>query len=295
MPIVATLIANPARPELSDALAETARRAVGGGAPDWLAPGIACDIALGADADRTTVRSTIVEALAGAPVDLAVVDTLDRRKKLFLADMDSTMIEQECIDELAAEVKLKDKVAAITEAAMRGELDFAGALRERVALLKGLDTTLFKRIIVERISLTPGARTLVRTMRANGVHCALVSGGFTVFTQEIARIVGFNEHHANRLVVDGGRLSGHVVEPILGAEAKLNRLRALRDRLGLLPRQTLAVGDGANDLMMVEEAGLGVAYHAKPTLAEAADIRIDHGDLTALLYAQGYRQSEFTH
>ncbi|MBB4305389.1 phosphoserine phosphatase [Rhodobium orientis] len=295
MPIVATLIANPARPYLDESLAEAARSAVGGGAPDWLASGIACDIALAADADPIAARSAIVEALSGAPVDVAIVETTDRRKKLFLADMDSTMIEQECIDELAAEMKIKDQVAAITEAAMRGELDFAGALKERVALLKGLDTALFKRIILERISLTAGARTLVRTMRANGVHCALVSGGFTVFTQEIARLVGFNEHHANRLVIDGGRLSGHVVEPILGAKAKLDRLRALRDRLGLLPRQTLAVGDGANDLMMVEDAGLGVAYHAKPTLAEAADIRIDHGDLTALLYAQGYRQSEFTH
>ena len=217
-----------------------------------------------------------------------------RRKRLFLADMDSTMIGQECIDELADHVGLKAHVAAITERAMRGEIEFEPALRERVALLKGLAASVVDDVIASRIMLTPGGRTLVATMRANGAHTCLVSGGFTLFTNRIAAMIGFDEDRANALV-DSGRpgLPARSTEPILGSDAKLATLRELRSRFGLKHEETMAVGDGANDLPMIEDAGLGVAYHGKPVVAQAAHARIDHGDLTALLYAQGYRREEF--
>jgi len=217
-----------------------------------------------------------------------------RRKRLFLADMDSTMIGQECIDELADYAGVKPQVAAITERAMRGEIEFAPALRERVALLKGLPASVIDEVIAKRIRLTPGARTLVATLRKNGVYTCLVTGGFTLFTQRIAARIGFHENHANTLVVDGGgRLTGEVAEPIFGRDAKLATLRELTRRLALAPEATLVAGDGANDIAMIQAAGLGVAYHAKPNVAKAAAARIDHGDLTALLYAQGYRREEF--
>ena len=259
----------------------------------WLADGVACDIPLPDADDPVATQTMLDDLLQDVAIDGVLCKSQGRRKKLLVADMDSTMIEQECIDELAAEMNIKDRISAITEAAMRGELDFADALRERVALLKGLDTAVCKRVVTERISLTPGAKCLVHTMKAHGAHCALVSGGFTLFTQQVADLVSFHEHHANRLVIDGGKLTGNVVEPILGPDSKRVKLRELRQRLGLLESETLAVGDGANDLLMVEDAGLGVAFRAKPTLAEKADIRITHGDLTALLYAQGYKKSEF--
>jgi phosphoserine phosphatase len=211
-----------------------------------------------------------------------------------LADMDSTMIRQECIDELADFVGLKEKVSAITERAMRGEIEFEPALRERVALLRGLEHNIVDRILDERIVLTPGGRTLVQTMRTNGAHTVLVSGGFTVFAQKIAEAIGFHEARANVLMIEGEFFAGTVNEPILGREAKLATLIGLRSTLGLERSQTMAVGDGANDLAMLEEAGLGVAYHAKPAVAAAAHARIDHCDLTALLYAQGYRRDGFT-
>jgi phosphoserine phosphatase len=226
-------------------------------------------------------------------VDVVVQPAANRRKRLFLADMDSTMIGQECIDELAAFAGLKEHVAAITERAMRGEIAFEPALRERVALLKGLPVKVVDEVIDKHITLTPGARALVGTMRANGAFTCLVSGGFTLFTRRIAAMIGFDETHANSLVVDGDMLAGTVEEPIFGRDAKRATLLALRARLKLAKDDTLVTGDGANDLDMITEAGLGVAYHAKPKVAEAAAARIDHADLTALLYVQGYRRDEF--
>jgi phosphoserine phosphatase len=216
-----------------------------------------------------------------------------RRKKLLIADMDSTMIRQECIDELAAEIGAGEQVAAITARAMRGEIAFEPALRERVALLAGLPVATIGKVIAERIRLMPGARELVATMKAHGARTALVSGGFTAFTGPIAAMIGFDEHRANLLETAGDVLAGTVREPILGRQAKLEALLELRTRLALAPDDTLAVGDGANDLDMLGAAGLGVALHAKPKVAEAADVRIDHGDLTALLYLQGYAREEF--
>jgi phosphoserine phosphatase len=204
------------------------------------------------------------------------------------------MIGQECVDELADFVGQKARVAAITERAMRGEIEFAAALRERVALLAGLPADVVDEVVTKRITLTPGGRTLVRTMRRHGAHTCLVSGGFTAFTGRIAALIGFDENRGNQLLIgEDGHFSGSVAEPILGRDAKLDTLRELRARFGLARDETLVVGDGANDLLMIAEAGLGVAYRAKPMVAEAAAARIDHGDLTALLYAQGYRREEF--
>src|SRR5262245_40257884 len=227
-------------------------------------------------------------------IDVVLQPVANRRKKLFLADMDSTMIRQECIDELADYVGLKAHVAAITERAMRGDIAFEPALRERVALLKGLPVKAIDEVIDQKIRLTPGGRTLVATLRTNGVYTCLVTGGFTLFTQRIAAMIGFHENHANTLILDaGGRLTGEVAEPIFGRDAKLATLMKLTRRLGIAPEATLVAGDGANDIAMIQAAGLGVAYHAKPSVAKAAAARIDHGDLTALLYAQGYRREEF--
>jgi phosphoserine phosphatase len=229
----------------------------------------------------------------GASFDIVLQPATNRRKKLFLADMDSTMIQQECIDELADYVGLKARVAAITKRAMRGEIAFEPALRQRVALLKGLPAATIDEVIEKRITLTPGARTLVATMRAHGAYTCMVSGGFTLFTDRIAAMIGFDEARANTLVVDGEKLSGSVKEPIFGRETKHATLLELRARLGLAKDDTLVAGDGANDIDMIAEAGLGVAYHAKPAVAAVAHARIDHADLSALLYVQGYRSEEF--
>ncbi|MBE7184957.1 MAG: phosphoserine phosphatase SerB [Methylobacterium mesophilicum] len=293
MPLVATLVSHPAGRGIAPALARSAQEALRATEPDWLAPGLACDLGLpdGSDAAETTAR--LRDLLAGEAVDCAVLDTTNRRKRLLLADMDSTIIEQECIDELADEIGVKDRVAAITERAMRGEIAFAPALRERVGLLKGLETAVIGRVLENRITLASGAKTLVATMRAHGAWTALISGGFEGFTGPIATRVGFDEHQANRLIAEAGQLTGMVEEPILGREAKAEALHAISKRHGLQLADTLAVGDGANDLGMIEIAGLGVALHAKPAVAEAAQVRIDHGDLTALLFLQGYRQRDF--
>jgi phosphoserine phosphatase len=216
-----------------------------------------------------------------------------RRKKLFLADMDSTMIGQECIDELADFVGLKDHVAKITERAMRGEIEFEPALRERVALLKDLPVSVVDEVLAQRIRPTPGARELVMTMRAHGAYTCLISGGFTVFASAVAARIGFQENRANELVVHDRKFTGEVKEPILGRAAKLATLIELTEDFDLDDIDSMVAGDGANDLGMIENAGLGVAYHAKPAVAAAAAARIDHGDLTALLYAQGYRRDEF--
>jgi phosphoserine phosphatase len=235
-----------------------------------------------------------LRGVVNASLDVVVQPAANRRKKLFLADMDSTMIGQECIDELAAFAGLKEHVAAITERAMRGEIAFEPALRERVALLKGLPVAVVDEVIEKHITLTPGGRTLVRTMRKHGAYTALVSGGFTLFTNRIAQMIGFDETRANTLLVDGDKLAGAVAEPIFGRETKRATLIELRTRLALGSSDTMATGDGANDLDMIAEAGLGVAFHAKPKVAEAAAARIDHGDLTALLYVQGYRVEDFS-
>jgi phosphoserine phosphatase len=291
--LVATLVCDPARPVLSEALIARAAAALGQETQtDVLARGVAADLVFSGGDDARKVEAALREALGGEPVDVIVQPLATRRKRLFLADMDSTMIGQECIDELADFVGLKAEVSEITERAMRGEIAFEPALRERVALLKNLPVAVVDEIIGQRITLTPGGRELVRTMRANGATTALVSGGFTVFTGPISQKIGFDEHRSNRLVLAGERLAGRVEEPILGKQAKLATLVELREKLGLAPHETMAVGDGANDLAMLGEAGLGVAFRAKPAVAAAAHARIDHADLTALLYGQGYRAEE---
>ncbi len=297
MAFVATLISNPAAPALDAALIERVRGALPAPqAPIWLDPGIAADIPFTAPGgnDNHGLAERVRAALADAKVDVLLQQTSGRRKALFLVDMDSTMIGQECIDELADYAGLKQRVASITERAMRGEIEFAPALRERVALLKGLPASIIDEVIAERIRLTPGAHTLIATLRRNGTYTCLVTGGFTLFTARIAAMLGFDENRANTLVLDAaGRLTGEVAEPIFGREGKLATLIELTRRLGLSARQTLVAGDGANDIAMIQAAGLGVAYHAKPRVAAAAAARIDYGDLTALLYAQGYRREEF--
>ena len=290
---VATLI-GPSNALDASLLARVRAELPGAAEPQRLGPG-AADIpfSLSGGLDQRAVTAHL-RGVLNASLDVVVQPAANRRKKLFLADMDSTMIGQECIDELAAFAGLKEHVAAITERAMRGEIAFEPALRERVALLKGLPVTVIDEVLRDRISLTPGARTLVGTMRAHGAHAALVSGGFTLFTDRVAAMIGFDENRANKLtIVDGHKLAGTVAEPIFGRDAKRAALIELRDELGLAPHETMAVGDGANDLDMIAEAGLGVAYHAKPKVAEAAAARIDHNDLTALLYVQGYRSDEF--
>ena len=258
----------------------------------WLAPGIACDLHLPEVADRDAERD-LRAMLAGNRVDLVIQPVEGRAKRLLLADMDSTMIDQECIDELADEVGLKDHVAAITARSMNGEIAFEPALRERVALLKGLDAGVIDRIIASRLTLASGSRELVATMRRHGAWTALVSGGFTAFTSRIAEKLGFDEHRANRLIERDGRLVGEVAEPILGRQAKARALVEIAAHLGISSQEAIAVGDGANDLDMLALAGAGVALHAKPAVAEKARIRIDYGDLTALLYIQGYAEKDF--
>ena len=301
---VATLISHPDRPAVTDGMARQAARYLPHGRPiDWLDPGAAVDIAFLIEDVEADTEPALLKDLAKDLRDIVGNEAIDvviqkdgdsRRKKLLVADMDSTMIGQECIDELADFAGLKSRVAAITERAMRGEIAFEPALRERVALLKGLPAAVIDTVIAERIHLTPGGPTLLATMRKDGAYSCLVSGGFTAFTTKLAARIGFDEDHANTLLVDSdGKLTGEVAEPILGRAAKLDTLNALRGRLHLRAEDTLAVGDGANDIPMVEAAGLGFAFHAKPALKEVAAAWIEHGDLTALLYAQGYRREEF--
>ncbi len=292
MSLVVTLISNPVTRALTKERAGQVAAALGS-AVGWLAQDIACDIDLPAGLSREAAMQRLRPIVAGAPLDVVIHEKAGRRKKILIADMDSTMIQQECIDELADEVGLKDKVAAITARSMNGEIAFEPALRERVALLQGLSSDVIERIVATRLTLTPGGPILVNTMRANGAWTALVSGGFTSFTSRIGAILGFDEQQANILHEADGKLLGTVAEPILGREAKAIALRAIAARLNLTPADAIAVGDGANDLDMIKLAGTGVALHAKPSVAAQADIRVDHGDLTALLYIQGYRQSEF--
>lgn len=293
MSLVATLVSSPEDPQVSERLVAAAAAAVGAVGVDVLDPNIAADLRLPAGCAREDVRNRLAEVVGDARVDLAVLPMKGRRKKLLVADMDSTMIGQECIDELAAFVGLKAHVAAITERAMRGEIAFEPALRERVALLKGLPVAVIGEVLKERIHLTPGGRQLIATMRSNGAYTALVSGGFTLFTDKIRDMIGFDEDRSNRLIEEDGKLAGKVAEPILGKAAKLERLIALRSGRGLRREETLAIGDGANDLDMINEAGLGIAFHAKPKVAAAAEVSIRFGDLTAVLYVQGYRRADF--
>ncbi|PCK86308.1 phosphoserine phosphatase SerB [Rhizobium sophoriradicis] len=293
MALVATLVANPSNPVLTPGIAEQAAEAVEASGLYWLADGVACDIALRDGTDAQAAEANILAVIASAPIDLVIQEQETRRKKLLIADMDSTMIGQECIDELAAEVGLKEKVAAITARAMNGEIAFEPALRERVALLKGLPISVVDEVIARRITLTPGGPELIATMKSKGHYTALVSGGFTVFTGPIAATLGFDENRANTLLEDSGILSGFVAEPILGKQAKVDALNEISARLGISPKEAMAVGDGANDLGMLQLAGSGVALHAKPTVAAQAQMRINHADLTALLYIQGYRKTDF--
>ncbi|MGP9812050.1 phosphoserine phosphatase SerB [Rhodopseudomonas sp. NSM] len=294
MSLVATLICNPNSPALDSTVLEGARTVLPQpNAAIWLHDEIAADISFSSDEDTLVLADRLREARGDLPIDVVVQPLATRRKKLFLADMDSTMIGQECIDELADFVGLKSHVAAITERAMRGEIEFEPALRERVALLKGLSLDIIDKVLATRITLTPGGRALVQTMRAHGAYTCLVSGGFTQFTRAVAERLGFAEHRANELLSEDGKLTGRVAEPILGREAKLATLLELREADDLDAIDTLAIGDGANDLGMIQAAGLGIAYHAKPAVAASAHGRIDHADLTALLYAQGYKRSDF--
>ena len=292
MDFVLTLIAAPGA-SLDSSTLETARRALGGatGAVDWLAPGTACDIGF-AGLDPVKAQDAVRAALDGATPDLLVQPASGRRKRLLVADMDATITEGETIDDLASIAGIGPRVAAITSAAMRGEIDFPAALRRRVGLLKDLpEAALFK--VRDAMKPMPGALVLVATMRKHGAYTVLVSGGFDVFTSHARGLIGFDESHGNRLEIAGGKLTGSVIEPILGRDAKLAVLRSSAEARGIPLTGALAVGDGANDLGMIQAAGLGVAFHAKPVTAAAARARVDRGDLTALLYMQGYRRDEF--
>jgi phosphoserine phosphatase len=285
---VITLVANRIASSLTPVVVRAVRDAVGGGETTILSPGEAADITLDATPDMDVVRTV----LARAAVDAVATPVEGRRKRLLIADMDSTIVIGETLDELADLAGIKDRIAAITARAMNGELDFKTALRERVAMLRGLPVDALEGTW-QRIRLTPGARELVATMRAHGALTVLVSGGFSFFTSRVAALCGFDRHHANTLLDDGRVLTGCVAEPILDRETKLNTLTDLAAERGLPLSATLAVGDGANDMDMLRTSGLGVAFRAKPIVAAAARARIDHANLRALLFLQGYRGEEF--
>lgn len=287
---VLILIARPGSRAL-DAAALEAVSLIAPGEPRWLAEAEALELPLSPDA--TGIEEALRRALGRRPVDVAVLPARGRRKRLLIADMDSTIIGQEVVDELAAVAGVGGAVSAITARAMRGELEFELALRERVALLAGLSETAIETVIGERITFTPGGRTLVATMKAHGAFAAIVSGGFDAFTGHVARALGFDSHEANRLLIADGRLTGRVAEPVLGQAAKVGALHRLTASLSIGPEDAIAVGDGANDIAMLGLAGLGVAFRGKPAVRAAADVNIDHADLTALLYLQGYRRAEF--
>ena len=296
MHFVLTVIGGPDSRALDASVLDAAMLALGEAgashaAPIWLDPGIACDIPI-ESAMPKSAELAVRERLAGAHLDLAVLPVEGRRKALLVADMESTIIAEELLDELADFLGIRPQIAEITARSMAGELDFEPAIKERVRLLAGLPAATLAQVGA-RVTLNPGARTLVQTMRAQGAHTALVSGGFTHFTEDVRARCGFHEAHGNRLIVTDGALSGEVGEPILGPPAKRETLESLCAELGLTAQDTCAVGDGSNDVAMVEVAGLGVAYRAKSVLRAAAPICIDHGDLTALLYLQGYRRDEF--
>lgn len=287
---IVSLLTNPASPVLDKTAVELLRNAWGGGDVTWLDYGIAAEFPV---QDAPENLWEVWEQFQTMSIDLALQKAEGRKKRMLIADMDSTMIQQECIDELADEAGVGAYVASITARAMNGELDFEDALRERVGLLKGLPTAVIDQVIEKRITLMPGGPTLLATMKANGAYTALVSGGFTAFTARIAATLGFDENRANTLLTDDDTLSGQVANPILGKQAKLDSLNDITARLGISPQDAVAVGDGANDLAMLNAAGMGVALHAKPSVQAQSQIRINHGDLTALLYLQGYARADF--
>ncbi len=287
---VCTLLTDPSKPTLDPALVDSLRNAWGGGDAQWLSPDEAAAFLLETLPDNQWDVWAEVQKLG---VDLVILPIEGRRKAMLLADMDSTMIQQECIDELADVAGVGDRVKDITARAMNGELDFEAALRERVGLLKGLPEKVIAEVLSTRITYMPGGATLLATMKCNGAYAALVSGGFTAFTASVAAHLGFDENRANALLTKSGVLTGQVGMPILGQQAKVDALHDITTRLGLEPAQVLAVGDGANDLGMLHLAGMGVALHAKPIVAARCDVRVNFGDLTALLYLQGYARSEF--
>jgi phosphoserine phosphatase len=292
---VLTLIAGPGSDDLIGGVGEELRSALeAAGAPDWLAPGQACDVAFrpADEAGLADARQLLGRITTALPIDAAIQPAEGRRKRLLVADMDSTIIEQECLDEIARLAGIGPQIAAITERAMRGELNFEAALRERVGLLKGFPLSRLGEVLAGAITLTPGARALTATMRAHGGRCVLVSGGFTFFTGAVAAMAGFDAHFGNSFLIQDDAITG-VADPILGQEAKLATLKAEAAALGIALSEAMAVGDGANDLAMLKAAGLGVAFHAKPVVAREAAARIDHGDLTSLLFLQGYRQADF--
>jgi phosphoserine phosphatase len=282
---------------LKDAcITETLAASVGNilqSSPEWLYPSVACDYTVPPHLDPLDAHKAVVGLVREAKVDVVLQAADNRRKKLFLADMDSTIIGQECIDELAAELGIKDKVATITEAAMNGEIDFEGALKDRVALLAGLDEAIVSKVLEKRITINDGARQALAVMRNHGTHTALVSGGFTVFAREIAQETGFHEFHANTLLSEDGKFTGKVQMPILGQQAKLDQLSRLAREKGVSLSETIAIGDGANDLPMLLNAGTGIAFHAKPTVSAKAEFIINHGDLSSILFVQGYGKEEF--
>jgi phosphoserine phosphatase len=286
MDSVLVLMAAPGSGAITQSVVESLRDH-GGSALRWLSPGDALEV------DAFARVSEFMAAVTQWPIDAATIPAHNRRKRLLVADMDSTMIDQECIDELGKLAGVGDHVAAITAKAMKGELDFEGALNERVGLLKGLDVGVIDLLLDKHITFKPGGKTLLATMKANGAYTALISGGFTVFTSHVAAALGFHEHRANTLLVESGKLTGKVARPILGQQAKVDGLRELARKHGWDSADAIAVGDGANDLAMLAEAGFGVALHAKPHVQESSRIRINHADLTALLYLQGYRRDQF--
>ncbi|WP_146347992.1 phosphoserine phosphatase SerB [Falsiphaeobacter marinintestinus] len=288
---IVTLLTNPETKALEPSMAMSLTNAWGGGDLRWLAMNEAAEFAIDAVPDNQWV---VWDDLQKLGVDLIVQPAEGRRKTMLLADMDSTMIQQECIDELADLAGVGDRVKEITARTMNGELDFEGALTERVGLLKGLPVSVIDQVLAERITLMPGGTALVATMKANGCYAGLVSGGFTAFTQAVAALIGFDENRANTLLAENGVLTGDVQRPILGRQAKIEALEQITARLGISEQDVIAVGDGANDLGMLERAGTGVALHAKPSVAAQCDVRVNHGDLTALLYLQGYARSDFT-
>ncbi len=285
---VVSLIAAPGR--LDTALTDSLRNAWGGGDLQWLAVDEAAEFPV---LKRPDNAADVWSSLQGQGVDLVIHSAANRRKAMLIADMDSTMIQQECIDELAAEAGVGDRVAEITARAMNGELNFEAAIDERVGLLAGLPAAIIDQVVNTRITHMPGGATLLATMKANGAYAALVSGGFTEFTSRIAAALGFDENRANTLEIADDALTGKVTRPILGQNAKLEALTDITARLNIAPDDVIAVGDGMNDLLMLENAGLGVALHGKPALQQAVDVRINHGDLTALLYLQGYAKTDF--